>query len=199
MDRKVDIITIPWGINKEVVAISTALAKAGKAGIISLGAGANTDTGRLDPFPAYSSEVIGIGSSNAFGNPSQLSSWFMPLGFCAFGEAVLGAGRPPPDTGKGKQPMRYVVRKSGASIATCVATGLAAMVMDYVRCFLDEKIIKWDTPRMVEFFSKMSESTVCRFYHYVSPWCFFGPNQETEEIAKELMARKLPLASKPSI
>ena len=149
--QKVDIISIPWGIQKEVTSIWNALAKAHKDGIVILAAGPNTSNGRLNPFPASLNHVFSIGSSDGYGQPSQQSLYFL-VGYCALGEAVLGANVNPPVTGKGKQPERHVIRKSGMSTATCVATGLAAMLMDYARRYLDADIVKFDKAKMEQSF-----------------------------------------------
>jgi hypothetical protein len=117
-------------------------------------------------------------------------------GYCALGEAVLGASVNPPITGKGKQPERHVIRKSGTSTATCVATGLAVMLINYTRRCVDPDIVKFDSAKMDQCFIKMSEASSSQMYHYISPWCFFGPNQETKNIIEGIMKKTLPAVSK---
>src|SRR5271169_751154 len=103
MESKVDIIAIPCGIQDEVTSISVAVAKAKKAGIVLLATGPNTDAGKLDPFPGR--HVLGICSSDGYGQPSQASLYFFQPFFSTLGEAVLGASPYLPEAGKGKQPM----------------------------------------------------------------------------------------------
>lgn len=184
---------MPWGIQKEITSISNALAKAHKAGIVNLAAGMNPSAGRLNPFPANLYSVLSIGSSDAYGQPLQQSLLFLAT-YTTLGEAVLGASVNEPATGKGKQPERHIVRKTGSSISTCVATGLVAILMEYARRYLelDAEIMKFDKAKIEQSFLIMSDTSSHEAYHCISPWKFFGPNQDSRDIMDAVMKKKWP-------
>jgi hypothetical protein len=188
VESKVDIIVIPWGIQDEVTSISVALAKASKAGIVLLAAGPSSGAWKLHPFPGR--YVHGICSSDGYGQPSQASLYFLQPWFSTLGEAVLGASPYLPEGGKEKQPMRHFLRRSGTSVATCVAAGLAAMLIDYARRYLnDQEVTKIDGAKIDFFFTKMSDSTTERYYRYVSPWRIFGPNQDIAGLMQDILKK----------
>jgi hypothetical protein len=188
VESNVDIIAMPCGIKDEVTSVSVALAKANRAGIVLLAAGPNPGAWKFHPF--HGRNVLGICSSDGYGQPSHTSLYFLQSWFSTLGEAVLGASPYLPKMGKGKQPMPYFARRSGTSVATCVAAGLAAMLIDYARRYLnDQELTKIDGSRIEFLFNKMSESTTQRYYRYVSPWCIFGPNQDIIGLMQDVLKK----------
>jgi hypothetical protein len=190
----VDIISIPWGINEEVVAISIALQKASKSGVTILASGPNIEAGRFDPFPASEDSVFSIGSSDGLGEPSQPSLIYLPYNsvFCFLGEAVLGANPRSAEASKEKQPLPGRVRRNGNSTAVCVATGLIAMLIDYMRRNLNMEIVNQD--EMGNILRMASERSLQRNYFCVSPWYIFGPNTDTKaSIEAAIKSRMLSL------
>lgn len=158
------------------------MAEANKAGISVFAAGPNAPSGRNDPFPASLNNVVSIGSSDGLGEPSHPSLRYISNMFCAVGEAVMGANPGVSENGTA-QPL--ATRRDGASVATCVATGLTAMLFDYARRYLDVSRIK---PIEVHgIFRGMSEATTQKFYRYISPWGIFGPSKDTKETLKEIL------------
>lgn len=190
-----DIISIPWGIEEESGNICVAVAKANKSGISVFAAGPNASSGRNDPFPASLTNVISIGSSDGLGEPSHPSLRYISSMFCALGEGVIGANS---GIGKGKDLIQLSsIRRYGTSVATCVATGITALLIDYARQFLDVSRIKPN--KVQDILRSMSEATTQKFYRYISPWGIFGPNKDTKGTLKDILekvaddVRMLPL------
>ena len=180
---KVDIISIPWGIREESGNICVAMAEANKKCISVLAAGPNAPRGRYDPFPASLGSVISIGSSDGLGEPSHLSLRYITDMYCALGEGVMGAN--PIGSRENDSTQLSSIRRDGTSVATCVATGLAALLIDYARRFLDGSCIKPNTLQAI--LHGISEASTQRFYRYISPWGIFGPNKDTKETLKNIM------------
>jgi hypothetical protein len=164
--------------------ICVAVAKANKMGISVFAAGPNAPSSRYDPFPASLGNVISIGSSDGLGEPSHPSLRYITDMFCALGEAVMGANI---RVSEESDPIQLsYIRRDGASVATCVATGLTAMLIDYARRFLD---VSCNKPNEVQgIFRSISEATTQKHYRYISPWGIFSPNKDTKETLKDILS-----------
>jgi subtilisin family serine protease len=126
---KVDVISISWGYTEEVVEIKAAIRNAFHRGVIIFAAGGNSGGTTRNPilFPASLRQVICISSTDAFNKPSKFNPPATPdRTLSILGEAVTAAW--PIARGEGETSVQ-----SGSSIATPIAVGVAALVLEYVK------------------------------------------------------------------
>ena len=184
--EKVDVISIPWGIDEESPPLTDTVAEANKAGISILAAGRNFKSWRLDPVPARYVTVLEIASADGIGEPTDpLLLPFQKNFYSTLGEAVMGAQ--PSTLGA------LHIRRDGTSTATCVATGLVVLLIDYARRSLKIETLK---PHEVEWLLfKMSDASSDHTRRYLVPWTVFSPNRDIKSLFEK--ARKpLPPPSK---
>ncbi|KAL7928237.1 peptidase S8/S53 domain-containing protein [Trichoderma chlorosporum] len=104
-------------------------------------AAASNSGGRLGrAYPASSSQVICVHSTNTLGTPSDFSPTAEPdnLNFATVGESVESAW-PMLLCHDLTNPQRYVKSRSGTSYATPIMAGIAAFLLQYARLHLPEK------------------------------------------------------------
>jgi hypothetical protein len=108
-----------FGFQEQNESIRQAIQLAHSADIIMFAASHNDGRNRSTSFPANSANVISIGATNSQGKDSQFSAscaGSRHYHFTTFGERVVSLGS----------------LKSGASYATPIAAGIAALAMDYI-------------------------------------------------------------------
>lgn len=104
-------------------------------------AAASNSGGRLGrAYPASSSQVICVHSTDTLGTPSGFSPTAEPdnLNFATVGESVESAW-PMLLCNDLASPQRYVKSRSGTSYATPIMAGIAAFLLHYARLHLPEK------------------------------------------------------------
>ena len=125
-----DIISISLGYRIESEPIKVALRDAFHSSIIIFAAASNSGVNPRNPisFPANMRQVICIHSSDGDGNPSPHNPPATPdCNFAILGEAVAAAW--PRDLQNDRSDNLRVA--SGSSVATPIAAGLAALIIEY--------------------------------------------------------------------
>jgi hypothetical protein len=126
-----------------------------------------------------------ISASNAAGVAMEENSRYVNQYFHALGVAVPGANTS--HKGKGKEPLRLEVNRDGHSVATCVATGLAAMWIGYIRAYIDAET-KIALGTMHDFLYMMYQTTTDVYPgSSLTPWTTFGQNRNLKRLIKCLL------------
>ncbi|OAL38925.1 hypothetical protein AYO20_01676 [Fonsecaea nubica] len=184
----VDIITMSFGFPKpaknspsDMKRIIAAIERANAKHIIMFAAASNGGriTGQM--FPSTLDEVIAVRSADVHGNPSKFNPQISKLGpysyhFNVIGEYVSSAWPFRLDP-KGSR------RQSGSSVATPIAAGVAAIVLEYVKCKLcespdiHEQEILWSRFRrqshglgVRKALALLSEQGDCKGPDFIRPW-----------------------------
>jgi subtilisin family serine protease len=171
IENHVDIISLSWGLPKEVEGIKKALKLANSKGIIALAAAGNEGLNRNISFPASMDGVFCIGATDGLGNRRKFSAWDPDVEmYATLGEAVSGAR----DTHKPcacLKPCLSHQRKDGTSAATPVAAGIAALFIEYSRSFDDNGYEAGSPENMRKLFLEMSkDASPGSMYRYLTPW-----------------------------
>jgi hypothetical protein len=142
-DCKANIITMSFGFEDEIyvndeLVISNAILKAqleSRPGVLFFAAAANDGGNRGEMFPAHESHVLSIRGTDEFGWPQHFNppkdynarKCFMTLGVDVPGASLSTSEHEGAD-----------VCKSGTSVATPIAAGIAATMLGYTRLFEDD-------------------------------------------------------------
>jgi subtilisin family serine protease len=191
----VRIIVMSFGFLREDDRIRTAIAKATSEGRIIFAAASNR--GSLEgirrvAFPARMGQVISINSSDGYGSKSR----FTPFpkdnddNFSTIGEALEVAW--PINLAEGGLRMT-----SGTSLATPIAAGIAALVLEFVSQRGPEgfdtitnvaRLFHYDGMRAI--LSSMCGNPLDG-YHWIQPWNLFSKRQLLEDNTYEDIARTI--------
>ncbi|KAI9928629.1 hypothetical protein MW887_001844 [Aspergillus wentii] len=130
----VDIISLSFGFHRRSVSlegIQNCILSAYKEGIVILAAASNDGGNRGIAYPADQNEVICIGSSDGKGNKSPFTPGPYPYtkNFSTLGEGVTSSW-PSSLSSNGRGRTKVM---SGTSVATPVASGVVAVIIDYLR------------------------------------------------------------------
>lgn len=186
---------MPFGFRKEDHSIRQAIMLAALNGVLMFSPMSETFESR-DPvmFPARLKEVIMIGSTDAYGNPSVFNPPF--LRESAF--AVLGESVP------GPQPREFgdSCTLSGSSIATPIAAAIAAVLLDFVGNNSQAGILSASNVEhlrrqagMESVFKAMSESR--NDLNCITPWMLLDEKKPRTELL-ERIRRILDQSTGPS-
>ena len=129
-EKMVDIITMSFGYRTTIPVIENALRDAFHRGSIIFAAASNSGLNPRMPisFPASSRQVICVHSSDGLGNPSLLNP--PATADCNF--ATLGMGvRAAWPIHLCSDPVETTQVASGTSVATPIAAGIAALILEY--------------------------------------------------------------------
>lgn len=164
----VDVISISWGLDRDVPSVATALTMAQNKNVIILASASNVGLNRPVTFPARHPNVFCVGSADATGTRSNFSPVARDMEkFSAVGEAVLGATVP------WRNNASLVRRKDGTSTATAVATGIAALLLLYTRLFLEPENDASKYANMRKLFLFISQDSKGEPYRFLAPWSLF--------------------------
>ncbi|KAF6795401.1 putative subtilisin [Colletotrichum sojae] len=175
---KADIVSMSFGFKDEVPVITQAITRAmlerhGK--IIFLAAASNSGGNRREMFPANLDSVISIRETNTLGAFSDTNPPVDPDG-----PAVLGTlGRDVPSAWLSS--VEGEVAKSGSSVATAIAAGIAAMMITIMSIGMADTTVQispdtkklWTKRGMRNAMARMSFDMGNRSY-YISPAGFFS-------------------------
>ncbi|KAK8092843.1 hypothetical protein PG999_014430 [Apiospora kogelbergensis] len=167
----VDIISMSFGFESDILEVSMAIREAElhKRGKILFFAAASNSGGNMrEMFPARDDAVISIRQTNAHGSFLDTNPPVDPYGPAAFG--TLGSSVPSAWLSN----VDGEVAKSGSSVATAIAAGIAAMMLDCAELGFAQPERKlppearrlWTRQGMLSLFAKMSVCTGnerCRF------------------------------------
>ena len=130
MEKNVDIISMSFGYQVENYVIKNAIRDAFHRGIILFAAASNSGVNPRFPvaFPANLRQVICIHSTDGDGNPSPRNPpATLDCSLAVLGEGVAAAW--PSRLFTDRSDLQRVA--SGSSVATAIAAGLAALVLEY--------------------------------------------------------------------
>lgn len=195
---KVDIITMSFGFDEPVPIIEDAINLADREKIVMLAAASNNGGNDDIAWPARLDKVICIHSTDSYGNPSDFTPTECSYSdnFGILGQAVKSSW--PPHLKQGTE-----IRKSGSSIATPIAVGIAAIVLDFLRHILSARAHRLPESdavlfRKVRTTAGMScifrlMATKRRGYDYIAPWSLLdvGPNGLESDAVYGLIRKKL--------
>lgn len=173
---KVDIIVMSFGFGKEHTQLDAAIQHAANNKVLMFAAASNDGKNRPDgiAWPARDNNVICVHSGDGHGARSS----FTPspkdnMRIMVLGECVKSAW-PPHLKCDGDHRLM-----SGTSCAAPIAAGIAALVLDYARGFLDEQ--EWErlrrTSSMLRMFERMSDEHSIDRYLWVKHWQWFDSNK----------------------
>ncbi|KAL7893482.1 hypothetical protein HDV64DRAFT_288924 [Trichoderma sp. TUCIM 5745] len=178
-EKKVHIISISFGFPYTIgrlEPIRRSILKANAADVLIFAAASNKGGNEPIAFPACMDEVIAVGSTDGLGNKSS----FTPNPkhgklLCAVGECIESSWPSALLSHDDEDPPR----KSGTSFATPIAAGVAAMILDYMWTFKDDKGFKSLVPKLLTrrgmlavFKAHMVESYGS--HDYLVPWRLFN-------------------------
>ncbi|KAK7971497.1 hypothetical protein PG989_016513 [Apiospora arundinis] len=174
----VDIVSVSFGFESEIPEISIAIREAElrkQDKLLFFAAASNSGGNRREMFPACHDAVISIRQTNAHGAFSDTNPPADPYGPAAFG--TLGSNVPSAWLGN----VDGEVAKSGSSVATAIAAGLAAMMLTCANIGLAQSQQRlppevarlWTRRGMLSMFAKMSVDTGHARCLFLTPLNFF--------------------------
>jgi subtilisin family serine protease len=132
ISKRVHIISISWGMQKDVPTIATALNRALKEGILIFASASNSGAKYPITFPARLHGIFCTGSADGLGAPSPFNPPFEgEEKYSALGEAVSGACTGDLSHQFGYHAATKTIRRDGTSTATPLAAGITALLIDY--------------------------------------------------------------------
>lgn len=168
VENEVDIISMSFGFEYDHYEITQAIRKAKSRNIIMFAAAGNKGYSSKIAFPAKSSDVISIYSADGHGSPSAFNPELSQVGenFSVLGEGVESSWPLSLQEGSTK-------RSSGTSVATAIAAGLAALLLDFLRenpsNMPPEKLSRLTSPDAIRLLFRYMSSSRGKFGDVV-PW-----------------------------
>ena len=179
-----DIISLSFGCSKEDYSITAAIKSVLAKGIIVLAATHNKGANVGIKFPASMRGVFCIGAANGFGKLAP----FTPEEGKSEMYSTLGVFVPVPAIHPKRIEIRnQYYREDGASLATPIAAGIAALCLEYHLRFKPiERSVSTKTKFVREMFIAMSKTTEKQSYRYLAPWTLLKPGQTWENLQATL-------------
>jgi hypothetical protein len=185
---KVQIISISWGIGKDSPSIATVVHTATKRGILIFASASNRRAADATAFSTRYPSTFCIGAADGLGAPSTFNP---PCDgeetYSALGEAVMGAYPAHCLLRESGTPELWI-RRDGTSIATPVAAGIAALLIDYTWQFMDRGNGAESYENMRKLLIEMSKSTVGKDYRYLAPWYLFEAGKQPRAYIKRILS-----------
>ncbi|KAL4985727.1 subtilisin-like protein [Aspergillus falconensis] len=179
-DWEADIISMSFGFADEQPCISNAIREAlyeREDSIIFFAAASNHGANDREMFPARHDSVISIRATNANGYFEDFNPPKSQDEAAVFG--TLGLDVPSAWTNSDDE-----VYKSGTSVATAIATGIAGCLLGYVssksseKPFYSSKYRAWTRPGMLAIFKAISSNTLKEGYLYLTVWDLVGKPED---------------------
>jgi Subtilase family len=184
----VDIISISWGMMKDVPSIGDALSDAKKQGVVVLASAGNEGANRNIAFPARLQDVFCIGSADDKGNPSEFSPPFVRMEkYSALGEGVKGA-RLTIEIDQPSGKLDLYAWKDGTSTATPIAAGIACILIEYMCQFMDRGARVDTYGNLRKLFLRMSGATEETAYRYLAPLYFFERDEDPKILVQTALS-----------
>lgn len=172
----------------DIPSITEAINDAMKDGILVFASASNVGANYPISFPARLKRVFCIGSADGLGFQSAFSPPFAgEEKYSTLGEGVSGAGTRNLSSEPGYDPISQTIRRDGTSTATPIAVGIAALLIDYTRQFMDYDVSETHEI-MRKLFITMSEATVGKDYRYLAPSYLFGAGRTAKERIKDVLS-----------
>lgn len=192
---EVDIVVMSFGFEKETPALqplSNAIRHAVHNDVLIFAAASND--GKNHPhgvaWPAARRDVFCVHAGKGKGTASDFTP--SPVGdncIMTLGDHVSSAWPPFPEDPRRRQPGDCKVM-SGTSCAAPIAAGIAAMVLDYARGFLDEE--QWrrlrDYDRMMRLFQSLRDQNDRSGYWWIRHWTLLGDPDRKESWIQETIS-----------
>lgn len=186
IEEGVNVISISWGTNETIPSMTAAINKAIKAGILVFAAASNSRANYPVTFPARMKDVFCIGSVDGSGSLSSFSPPFVgEENYNILGEGVLGACIPKFASEPGYKSATQMVRRDGTSAAAPIAAGIAALLTEYARQFINYDGTYENTRKL---FIAMSEASKGKDYRYITPTSLFENGNQTKERIKDILS-----------
>ncbi|KAL7789840.1 hypothetical protein V8C37DRAFT_385885 [Trichoderma ceciliae] len=177
-DCEADIISMSFGFQDEIPSISDTISKAEynrRRQVLFFAAASNSGANRKEMFPASHDSVISIRETNSNGLFSDTNPPVDLNGPISFGTL----GRDVPSAWLHK--ISGELNKSGSSVATAVAAGIAAVVLQYANVgfsspsyHMPNQVRRlWTRRGMLAMFAKLSQNMGNRCF-FISPSRFFS-------------------------
>ena len=156
-----------------------------RQGIITLASATRSGSESQIPFPACLHDVVfGIGSADEYWTPSRSNAKFTSQKkYSAFGEFVEGGTIQKPNNPKSVHDS--MIRYVGSRPSVAIATGIAALLLEYTSQFLD---IVDAFGTMQKLFKAISEPFASQSYRYLSVIWFCDQDGSLEERIKAVLA-----------
>lgn len=174
-----------FGFGEEHEELDSAIQHAAYHRVLMFAAASNDGKNRPDgvAWPAKDSSVICVHSGDGDGDHSTFTpSPQDSMRVMVLGECVKSAWPPQLQGSKDHRLM------SGTSCAAPIAAGIAAIILDYARGFLDES--EWKRLRRVASMRRMFESMKDKHstdgYWWIKHWQWFDPNKSEGWIQGEI-------------
>lgn len=174
-----------FGFSERHTAIDKAIRYASYKGRLMFAAASNDGRNRSDDiaWPARDANVICIHSGDGNGTRSPFTPTSQDnMRIMVLGESVQSACPTHVDSSG----LRYM---SGTSCAAPIAAGIAALILDYARGFLDDE--QWQTLRrtdaMRNMFKRMRDENHADYW-WIKPWKIFREDRTKEWIEGEIRA-----------
>ena len=184
-DWKVDIIVMSFGFGEEYEQLDSAIQHAAYKKVLMFAAASNDGKNRPDgvAWPAKDNNVICVHSGDGHGSHSTFTpSPRDSMRIMVLGECIKSACPPHLKCDADHKLM------SGTSCAAPIAAGIAALILDYARGFLDDQ--EWDklrrTTSMLRMFERMKDEHSTDGYWWIKHWQWFDSNKSVGWIQGEI-------------
>ena len=175
-----------WGMRTDILPVADVLLSAQRSGIILLASASNQGANSGITFPARLNYVFCIGSADGKGGTSSFNPPFIgEEKYSSLGEEVLGACHFHDDD----RLENLYNRRSGTSTAVYTAAGIAALLIDYTRQFMDLQCGADRHNNMRKIFIKMSEATAETTYRFLSPKYLFELSTDTKHLIRSVISK----------
>lgn len=188
---RVDIIVMSFGFGQEAETLSKAIDHAASKKVLIFAAASNEGKNRPDgvAWPASRPDVFCVHAASGKGSRSHFTPTAQDgMRIMTLGECVRSAWPPFPEGSKRKMPGDSKLM-SGTSCAAPIAAGIAAIILDLARGFLDDN--DWKRLRRPESMQRMFNHLRDQYdngsgYWWIMHWKLFDPKYPREYIEQTI-------------